>query len=94
MVAEPLAGLGAGPLYDVKVVMRGVKFRVERYSEDRDSEAIAEFQAYQKSPVALRVREADHHIKAIESKTSWPRRNRYKAAPCRCAHGLRWRTMC
>jgi hypothetical protein len=39
---------------------------------DRDSEAIAEFHAYQGFPVALRVREADQHIKAIESKQPGP----------------------
>jgi hypothetical protein len=35
---------------------------------DRDSEAIATFRRYQTSPIALRVREADQHIQAIESK--------------------------
>jgi hypothetical protein len=39
---------------------------------DRDSEAIAEFHAYQGFPVALRVREAAQHIKAIESKQPGP----------------------
>jgi len=39
---------------------------------DRDSEAIAEFQAYGRSPVALRIREANEHIATIQSKRPDP----------------------
>ena len=39
---------------------------------DRDSEAIAEFQAYGRSPVALRIREANQHIATIKSKRPGP----------------------
>lgn len=38
----------------------------------RDSEAIAEFHAYQHSPVALRVAEANQHIAALEAKQPGP----------------------
>jgi hypothetical protein len=48
---------------------------------DRDSEAIAEFHAYQRFPVALRVREADQHIKAIESKQPGPAKPRRVVVP-------------
>jgi Tetratricopeptide repeat len=39
---------------------------------DRDSEAIAEFQAYGRSPVALRIREANEHVATIQSKRPGP----------------------
>jgi hypothetical protein len=39
---------------------------------DRDSEAIAEFRAYGRSPVALRIPEANQHIAAIQSKHPGP----------------------
>jgi hypothetical protein len=39
---------------------------------DRDSDAIAEFRAYGRSPVALRVGEANEHIATIQSKRPGP----------------------
>lgn len=39
---------------------------------ERDSEAIAEFHAYQHSPVALRVSEANQHLAALEAKQPGP----------------------
>jgi len=39
---------------------------------ERDPEAIAEFHAYQHSPVALRVAEANQHIAALEAKQPGP----------------------